>query len=220
LSGLRHTDAEIVRSLIQPWLAGRPNLFRLPAADIERALDTLPAVAHSEVRVSLPRRVDVVLAERTPVFVWRTAEGDYLVDATGVLLDSAAALEPGSTLPVFRDDRRRSAPAEVGQRLDGVDLEAVLKLGALTPALLGSDARRLQLAADDDEGYAIIAEPHGWRAVFGHYTPTLRPPEIIERQVQCLRALLADEAQLQTVYLSPADDRCGTFVTRPTPLEP
>jgi cell division septal protein FtsQ len=218
LSGLHYTDAELVRSIVQPWLDGRPNIFRLPAAEIERTLDTLPAVAHSDVRLSLPRRVEVILAERTPVFVWRTPAGDFLVDATGVLLHSAGAEETGGALPVLRDDRHRPAPPELGQRLEGVDLEAVLKLGALTPELLGSDARRLQLAADDDEGYAITAEPYDWRAVFGHYTPNLRPPDIIERQVQCLRALLADEPGLQTVYLSPADDRCGTFVAQPTPV--
>ena len=41
----------------------------------------------------------------------------------------------------------------------------------------------------------LTAEPHGWRAIFGSYTPTLRPPDMIARQVQCLRSLLGQRTR-------------------------
>jgi hypothetical protein len=57
-----------------------------------------------------------------------------------------------------------------------------------------------------------------WHAVFGFYTPRLRSPELIAAQVQCLGALLGPgEAAVRTVVLSPSDDRCGTFRSRPVP---
>jgi cell division septal protein FtsQ len=214
VSGLHYTDAELVVSLVGPWLDGRPNLFRLPASDVERALLELPAVAGSEVRLTLPGSLSISLVERVPVFVWQTDGGAFLVDSEGVLLRGVAEGEqPRGELPRLEDRRQLPEPPAVGSVLAEADRLAVLKLAAVDPALVGSRAARLALSVDDEEGYSLIAEPGLWRAVFGHYTPTLRRPEIIDRQVQCLRSLLAaeDEGQLEAIFLAPADDRCGTF---------
>jgi hypothetical protein len=46
----------------------------------------------------------------------------------------------------------------------------------------------------------------------------LRPVDIIPRQVQCLRSLLGtQETTVQTIYLAPLDEGCGTFLATPTP---
>jgi hypothetical protein len=67
----------------------------------------------------------------------------------------------------------------------------------------------------DEEGWVVEAGPGGWRAVFGFYTPSLRTPELLPRQVQCLRELLVGrEERLSVVYLSPVGDRCGTYVEK------
>jgi hypothetical protein len=93
----------------------------------------------------------------------------------------------------------------------------MLQIGALTPALLGSTASQLAFRVDDRDGFVVSASPDGWRAVFGFYTPTLRPPSEIAQQVQCLRSLLAmGEAAIDTIYLAPQDDRCGTYLPRPS----
>ena len=58
----------------------------------------------------------------------------------------------------------------------------------------------------------LESEDRGWRALFGYYTPTLQPPEVIPRQVQCLQWLLAsEERKLETVRLALSDETCGTF---------
>lgn len=219
INELRFTDPALVQAQLQPWLDGHTNVFLLPAAEIERALAGLPAVARAEVKVSLPDRLLVSVVERVPVFVWRTDGSDYLVDATGVVLREALENEAlPAELPLVDDGRPRDAQPRPGDVFEPVDLQAVLKLGAVDPALLESTAQWLSLSVERDDGYVLTAEPAGWRAVFGHYTPSLRPPEIIERQVQCLRALLAqDEERLETIYLAPAEERCGTFVGRGTP---
>jgi hypothetical protein len=94
----------------------------------------------------------------------------------------------------------------------------LLQLGALTPAQIDSSATSLTLDINDDDGFVMTAAPAGWQAIFGQYTPNLRPTDLIPRQVQCLRSLLgADEKDVHTVYLAPLDERCGTYLPIATP---
>jgi hypothetical protein len=93
-----------------------------------------------------------------------------------------------------------------------VDLEAVRLLGALTPDLVGSKAPALRLSVDDDSGF-VLEWPEHWRAVFGHYTRTLLPPDRIPQQVRCLRDLLTDrEDEVRGATLAVSTDRCGTYL--------
>lgn len=219
--GLQHTTPEVARLTMGLAEGATPNLFRLRTSDMERALADLPAVAEAEVSAILPDRLVVQVTERQPVFVLRTPDDSYLVDPAGVLLIDASEADPGlASLPLV-DDWRSDAGREpvVGGAMEPVDLAAVLQLAAVTPDLLGSSAGRLTLAITDQDGFVMTTEPATWRAVFGHYTPTLRPPDRIAQQVQCLRSLLAEgESELRTVYLEPVGDRCGTFAGRPSPV--
>lgn len=220
LGGLQHSEVAVVSEALEPLLDGRPNLFRLSAADVERTLTALPAVADSEARLVLPDALRIAVIERLPILVWRTPGTAFLVDAEGVLLRELADTElPPAELPLVDDRRRQAEELAEGGELEPVDREAALILAAIDPAVLSSAADRLSLLVDDEEGYVMSAQPGLWRAVFGHYTPTLRRPEIIDRQVQCLRSLLGEqgEAEVEVVYLAPSDDRCGTFVARASP---
>ena len=115
------------------------------------------------------------------------------------------------------DDRRVSSSAlAVGSSLDAVSLDAALRIGSLTPADMGSAATRLVITVDDTDGFTVRGEPAGWTAIFGFYTPTLRPTDLVAGQVRLLRSLiLGREASVLKVIL--ADDRSGTYVPRPTP---
>ncbi len=197
----------------------RPNLFVLDTARLAVALRTLPAVEGERpeavsVRVALPDRLIVEVRERTPILVWQVGERRLLVDVEGVLL---APLPPGATsaLPVLVDQRRDSARLAVGERLDPVDIAVGRLLGAVTPALLGSRAPRLTMRVSDDDGFMLLAGSGRWRAVFGIYTPSLRGPELVDAQVQCLASLLAGgEEAVAVAYLYPEGGRCGTFAPR------
>jgi hypothetical protein len=221
LRGLLHTTPETARLTMGLAEGATPNLFRLRTSDMERALAELPAVAEAEVSAVLPDTLVVHVTERDPVFVLRTPSGSFLVDPAGVLLIDATAADPGlASLPLV-DDRRSDAGRElaVGGRMEPFDLAAVLQLAAVTPDLLGSGAGRLMLSITDHDGFVMTTEPASWRAVFGHYTPTLRPPDRIAQQVQCLRSLLGEgETNLRTVYLEPVGDRCGTYAGGPSPV--
>ncbi len=90
------------------------------------------------------------------------------------------------------DDQRVAAGAlTVGATLDPVILDAALRLGSLRPADLGTSATRFDIRLDDEDGFTLKAEPVGWSAVFGFYTPTLRTTDLIPGQVRLLRSMLA-----------------------------
>lgn len=197
-----------------------PNVFRLDTTKMARALVELPAVASANVYVALPDRLVVDVTERTPTFVIATPTTAYVLDVDGYVLDEVSAADASTLgLPVVTDLRDRFAPVlEVGGRLDEVSLDASLRLAAITPETIGTSFSQLDVTADDTDGYVLSAEPGGWRAIFGHYTPNLRPIDIFDTQVQCLRARVgADESDIAVIYLAPLDDKCGTFLPRSTP---
>jgi hypothetical protein len=220
ISGVHYTDALMVREALNLPADGAPNVFGLHTDAMRRALLTLPAVTAADVHVALPNHLVVRITERTAVLRVIHDGFAYLVDGEGMVLDARdTRLEIPADLPVIEDQRVDLAIAyQVGQLLDPSESAAMLQIGALTPALVGSNAAGLGFSATDAEGFVVTADPDGWRAVFGFYTPTLRPPTQIAQQVQCLRSLLATgEAQIQTIYLAPSNDRCGTYLPRESP---
>jgi hypothetical protein len=220
ISGLGYTDSVAVTEALDLSDTGNSNVFLLRTGDIRSRLLEISSVAAVDVRVVLPDRLVVAITERTAVL--RVARGGaiYLLDGDGIVLEvRAAGAPPIAELPLI-DDRRveLGVPFEVGVAIDPTEAGAMLQIGALTPALVGSAATELVFSADDDDGFVVTAAPYGWRAVFGFYTPTLRPPTLIAQQVQCLRNLLASgEEQMDTVYLAPEGDHCGTYLPRESP---
>jgi hypothetical protein len=194
---------------------------------MEAAVEQLPTVASARVRATLPDRLTVTVVERQPILAWRVGDQAWLMDEDGVLFASAAQATAdelgdgatGSRLPTV-DDLRAEAPLTVGGSLDPADLEAVRTLGNVTPAIVDSASPALFLSVDDRDGWVLTAPGH-WRAVFGHYTPTLAAPGRIPSQVQCLKSLLRDHEQtVDEVTLAVQAERCGTYVPgtpEPTP---
>ncbi len=190
ITELVYTPQDVIRSAINLPADATPNVFRIGTRDMQRALEALPAVAAADVHVALPDSLVVEVTERTPTFVLVVDDKAFVVDRDGHVLDedeSSSASDIG--LPIVIDDRSQFAPnVEVGGQLDAVSLDADLRLAALTPEMIGTTFDRLTLAVDDTDGWVLQAEPNGWRAIFGHYTPNLRPVDLIDRQVQCLQA--------------------------------
>jgi len=219
-ANLSYTDPQAVLAAAGVGTGEHPNVVGLRTDAMARAIASFAAVANVEVTTSLPNNVSISVAERVPVFALERAGSTYLVDADGLVL---AQVDPARAavlkLPTFDDQRTNFVEAvTVGGRLDPIDLQAMLQIGAITPALIDSTATSLALGVNDDNGFVIDAQPNGWQAVFGEYTSTLRPADIIPRQVQCLRSLLGDqESEVKAVYLAPLDDGCGTFLATPTP---
>jgi hypothetical protein len=219
VTGARFTDESAIRATTGLVGSVRPSLFVIATRRMEADLERLPTVERADVTATLPDQVAITVVERTPMVAWWLGEQGYLVDVEGVVLGSTDAISDvelgdgstGSTLPALVDERA-DVTLVPGERVDPTELEAVRYLGALTPELVGSGAPALTLSVDDDSGF-VLAWPDHWRAVFGHYTRTLLPPDRIPAQVQCLRALLADrEDAIDGATLAVSADRCGTFV--------
>jgi hypothetical protein len=192
-----------------------PNLLTVRTDDIRRVLLSYPSIADAQVMTEFPNTVKVSLTERTPVFALRRPAGTYLIAGDGTVLAAVDEARAGTLgIPLIDDQRTQFvSDVQVGGRLPDIDLEAMLALGAITPATVGSAADSLALSVRDDDGFVISAQPPGWEAIFGNYTPNLRKTDLIPSQVQCLQTLIgADEAGLGTVYLAPLDGRCGTYL--------
>ena len=218
---LTYTDPQVVLAAAGVGTGQHPNVIGLQTAQMTRAISSFPAVANVDVTTALPNKVTIAVEERVPVLALQRAGSTYLVDANGLVLAQvdparAAALQ----LPTFDDQRTKFVDQiAVGGTLDPVDLGAMLQIGAITPALIDSKATSLALAVNDESGFVMNAQPIGWQAIFGEYTHNLRPVDMIPRQVQCLRSLLgAQEPSVQTVYLAPLDERCGTYLPNATPV--
>jgi hypothetical protein len=194
------------------------NLFRLPTAPLEAALEDLPTVAQATITVQLPDSLVVSLQERVPVLIWRVGARRYLADLDGRLFGRLGDDPPASAedLPVIDDRRAASAGLSIGARLEPQDIDAATRLASLAPADVGSAAESLAVRVTDNDGFVLRADPQGWIAIFGYYTPSLRTPELIPGQVRLLRSLLIGREQLiARVILASETD--GTYVPKPTP---
>jgi len=225
--GLRYADEEAVRARLT-GLDRSPNVFRVRAADFVKEMRELPEIDSAAAIVTIPSKVSVSIDEREPIFTWSDGEQAWLVDASGLLFAPAAA--SGATadpvtateiadevgpareaLPRVEDDRLVTEPLGVGKKLPQADFEVMRQLLAITPELLGSASSDLQLSIDQVDGY-VLRSDLGWQAVFGRYSPSLQPPEVVPRQVQCLSWLLGSrERRLVRIRLAVSADGCGTF---------
>ncbi len=214
LRGAAFTDPAAVDALLVD--ARQRNLFVLSTRPLVERLGTLPTVANAAVTVSLPNALVVSLKEREAILVWRVGERRYLADSEGNLfarMDGDVVSEEVAALPVVEDQRAASAGLSIGRRLEVVDRDAATRLASLRPSDVGSASARLQVVVTDASGFLVQAEPVGWRAVFGFYTPSLRTPELIPGQVRLLRSLLLGrEALIDRIVLASETD--GTYTTR------
>lgn len=194
------------------------NLFRLSTEPLRAALETLLTVDQARVEVELPGTLVVTLREQVPVVIWRVGARRYLADAQGELFGRIGADPPAqaAALPVIDDRRAASAGLSIGAHLDPQDIDAATRLVSLAPNDIGSAAKRLEVRVTDENGFVVRADPQGWIAIFGFYTPSLRTPDLIPDQVRLLRSLLTGrEPLIARVVLASATD--GTYVPKPTP---
>jgi POTRA domain-containing FtsQ-type protein len=221
IEGTRFTSQEAIRGAL--GVGPDTNLVGLATDALRGRLVALPTVRDASVGVSLPDTIRVSVVERVPLLAWAVGEQRFLVDENGHVF---AALPAGGAdpavaaavrgLPVVTDQRAAASAIAVGAALDPVDFDVARRLGALTPANVGSGAAGLVLTVTDADGFVLSPRTGGWSAVFGFYTPTLRPPDLIPDQVRLLRSLLGTgEAAVGRVVLATPTD--GTYVPRATP---
>jgi len=216
VQGAVYTDPAAAEDAVA--VARGVNLFRLSTGPLVAALEALPTVETASVGVQLPGTLVVQLREKTPVLVWRVGARRYLANDEGELFGRLGDDPPATAadLAVIDDRRAASAGLSIGTRLDPQDIDAATRLASLVPVDVGSAADSLQIRVTDENGFVVRADPQGWIAIFGFYTPSLRTPELIPGQVRLLRSLLIGrEPLIERVVLASETD--GTYVPKPTP---
>jgi cell division protein FtsQ len=209
-----------------------PNAFTLATDGLRNGLEAIPSVAQADIHVTLPGTLQVRIVERTPILAWRAGAALLLVDRDGRVIADAGAADATPTakamaagLPTVEDTRAAIVPTSgdaspvqplpaVGGQLGPIELDVATRLLSLRPTDLGSSAAGLRVRLDDADGWTIrpVTE-RPWTAVFGFYSPTLRPADLIADQSRLLRSLLAGrEAQLLRIIL--ADGIHGTYTTK------
>ncbi|MBW3612431.1 MAG: FtsQ-type POTRA domain-containing protein [Chloroflexi bacterium] len=169
-------------------------------------LEALPSVMEARVSADLTGALSASIVEPEPTFVWETARARLVGGADGILfavLDREAALPDDLRgLATVVDDRFEGRLLAIGDRIPAALLRTASALSELDPAALGSEARSLAVAVDDDHGFRLRSDDPEWEVAFGVYG--LDPRETaasadarLERQVTAVRTLFATRSEAE-----------------------
>ena len=225
IMGLSLLDGEAISKFV--GISMGESLLGMDLLATERAVETLPFVARAQARIGIPGELRIEIRETPLLLRWQRGGETLLVSDLGRVLGridspllSVRGAEAAASLPRVEDSL--SVPfVEVGEEISPLDLDIVTRLASLTPADLGSSAFQLTIQRDPQYGYLLqgVGEGFTWNAVFGIYSATIRPVEMLPAQVRLLRSLLSKrERSVGWVIL--ADGQAGTFTdpgVRPPP---
>lgn len=197
------------------------SLLGVNLREAEEAVATLPLVASVRVSAGLPDGIQIRVREKRLLLRWQIGDRIYGISDQGELLGETATLnlasDTAATLaaaPLLYDDRVPS-PLPAEGTLSAIELDVVTRIASLTSDDLGTEATTLNLRLLSDFGFVVeaIGPSIAWSAVFGIYSATIRPTNMIPGQVRLLRSLLAGrETRIGWVIL--ADDQAGTFTEK------
>ena len=186
------------------------SVLALDTRALEADLAALPGIASVRAEAVLPNRVAVTIDEHEPALIWDTHRARLIAAEDGAVVteypDPQSVPADLAALPVVDDRRAPSSRIGLGDRLAVAEVAAALRLVALDPALLGSQAPALSLRIDPLYGFTVIAPDLGWEAAFGFYG---REPEDhpgaaaarMERQITAVRTLFATQPETTVAWL-------------------
>ena len=215
-AGERYTDVtELERALAS--LDGAA-LLTVATNDLALELERLPAVAGARVEAVLPNAVKVTIVEKEAAFVWQTSAVRLVGAADGTLIGQVAlqADLPAdlATLPLIDDRRVDSRDIIVGDQIDAATLAAALRLSAVDPTALASQALDLDVRLTDDDGFLLVSHSPLWQADFGFYPPqdagesgTL--DERVSAQVAAVRTLFSFQREGEVSWVDARDPGRG-----------
>lgn len=159
--GAKHVSRDAARS--QSGLDGVPT-FLASAADARARLRTLAAVRDAKVEILVPGAARITLVERQAVGRWVASDNvEWFIDATGILFPSIDRTG-APDLRVFDERAARGA----GERIDPPALvEAALRLAALAPGELRTDATDLRVVMTAGANGLVLRTAARWEVRFG-----------------------------------------------------
>ncbi len=146
------------------------NIFSVRADQVIDRLSQFPSITVQRVETSFPDEVIIYAQARMPIAVWHSTSGEYLVDATGILVGPAG---PTTRLPVVTGG---TSPPGRGQ------LAAIHYAATVLPPI--PNGALTDFTLDPHVGLEVNGHA-GWHAVVG-----AGPPGTLTMRVATLAALL------------------------------
>ena len=174
------------------------SLLEVDTRELRDRLAELPSVADAEVTASLTGEVRASVVEPEAAVIWQTEAGRLLVSDDGTLfgaLPGDVELSPGlASLPAVTDQRSLAGRLSVGDRISSAVLETTMRVVAIDPAALGSEASGLAVRLDDEFGFRLVSDEAGWEVALGVYGTDPRETSAeaaarLDRQVTAVRTL-------------------------------
>lgn len=187
VAGARHVRPG--QAVAQSRLQDAPTLLA-SAADARARLRALPAVRDARVEIELPSSARVTLIERVAVGRWIASNDlEWFVDADGVLFPSA---DPSAAPQLRVFDER--GPRSPGERLDPALVAVALRLAALRPGELRSDATSPRVVMTAGASGLVLRFGGGWEIRFGG-------PDQFEEKLALAKRYLRDNPQRRLDYV-------------------
>ncbi len=206
--GARFTRAADLDAVLET--AEGANVLAVDTILLRERIERLPAVAEATVTASLTGSVRAIVVEREPAFAWENRLARFIGAPDGALIAREDALEgpdaPPDGLPLIRDMRIAARVLTVGDVIPETIVRVALRLAALDPALLGSDATELSISVDDDYGFRLVSAEEGWEIAFGVFgsdpSETAADAEArLDSQVTAVRTLFATRPEAELAWV-------------------
>jgi hypothetical protein len=197
-----YTPAAEVEAVLED--ARGQGILAVDTRALREALETLPSVSEAAVTASLTGEVRAAVVEPDAAVAWMTERALLLASADGTVfgeLPADSAMPDALTgVPVVRDERDSAARLVTGDVIPAAVLELALRVVALDPATLGSEATALSVRIDDEFGFRLVSDEAGWQVALGVYGTDPRESSAeaaarLERQVTAVRTLFATERE-------------------------
>jgi cell division protein FtsQ len=164
--------------------------FDLDLDALRRRVTDLTAVRSAQVRVHPGGRLEIAVVQRTPVAVWRYADGLRLIDADGVMTGMIAERADRADLPLIAGDGAK----------DAID-EALALFAAAAPiapevrGLVRMGERRWDMVLDGDA--RILLPPESPVAALERVIALQQAQDMLDRDIAIVDMRLGDRPTLR-----------------------
>jgi hypothetical protein len=200
--GGTYTPASDVEAVLED--ARGQGILAVDTRELSRQLEALPSVAEADVTASLTGELQAAVVEPAAVVLWETSHGRFLASGDGTVfgaLPADAVLPDGlADVATVRDERASAQRMAVGDVVPAAVLEIALRVVAIDPAALGSEATGLAVRVDDEFGFRLVSDESGWEVALGVYGTNPRESSAeaaarLDRQVTAVRTLFASRPE-------------------------
>ena len=201
-AGEHYTDAADLRGVLATQRGH--SVLAVDTRALRERLERMPSIERASVHASLTGTIQATVVEREAAFVWITSSARFVGAPDGTIFsadrDGGDIPEELATLPQITDERFAARLITVGDVIPKALLRTAMRVSAIDPVALGSDADGVVVRVDDEYGFRIVSDDPAWEVAFGVYG--LDPRETaaeadtrLERQVTAVRTLFATEPE-------------------------